>query len=355
MAEIKFIKNENLKEKPVDSSKLGFGKLFTDYMFTYRYSEERGWHDAKIEPFAPIPMHPATSCLHYGQAAFEGLKAYKNKDGQVRLFRPKDNIKRMNRGAERLCMPQLPEDVVYEGLLKLVELEKDWIPTDPGTSLYIRPTYIATEEALGVHASKSTLFYIILSPSGPYYAQGLKPVKIFVEDSYVRAVVGGVGHTKAAGNYAASILAGEIAASKGYTQVLWLDGVEHKYVEEVGAMNMFFVIDGVIKTPPLLGSILPGITRDSIIKLASGMGYNVSEERIAIEDVVKASREGRLNEAFGTGTAAVVSPVGELHYEGEDIVINGGEMGEITQKLYDNLTGIQTGSLEDKRGWSVKL
>ena len=355
MADIQFIKNENLKQKPTDSSTLGFGKVFTDYMFTFRYDADQGWHDAKIEPFAPIPLHPATSSLHYGQAEFEGLKAYRNEAGEVSLFRPMENIKRLNRGADRLCMPRVPEDVVYEALLKLVELEKDWIPTDPGTSMYIRPTYIATEEALGVHASTRTLFFIILSPSGRYYSQGLKPTKIYVEDNYVRSVVGGLGHTKAAANYAASILAGELAAKKGYTQVLWLDGVEHKYVEEVGAMNMFFVIDGVVRTPPLLGSILPGITRDSILTIAAELGYKTSEAPISIDEVVEASEEGHLNEAFGTGTAAVVSPVGELFYEGKTIVINNGEMGEITQKFYDVLTGIQLGNLEDKHGWSVKL
>ncbi len=355
MSDIKFIPCKTLKEKPSDESKLGFGKLFTDYMFTMRYNSEKGWYDPTIEPYGPFSLSPATSALHYGQAIFEGAKAYKDAQGNTRLFRIKENIARMNRSAARLCMPALPEDLVYEALLELLKIEEAWIPKSEGTSLYIRPTYVATEEALGVHAAKNYLFYIILSPSGAYYAQGMKPVKIYVEDSYVRAVIGGIGFAKAAGNYAASILAGELAEKKGYTQVLWLDGQMHKYIEEVGAMNMFFVIDGEIITPPLLGSILPGITRDSILTLAADLGYKVSEKRLSIDEVMEAGRSGALQEAFGTGTAAVVSPVGELYYNGEVIEINKGEIGPIAQKLYDTLTSIQLGKHEDVHGWSIVL
>ncbi|MBQ2818258.1 MAG: branched-chain amino acid aminotransferase [Clostridia bacterium] len=355
MADIKFIKCETLKAKPQDESNLGFGKLFTDYMFTLTYNAEEGWHNPTIEPFAPLSLSPASSCLHYGQTIFEGMKAYKDADSNVRLFRAKDNFARLNKSAERMCMQPVPEDLAYEGLVKLLEVEKDWIPTSEGTSLYIRPFLIGNDGALGVHAAHNYIFCIILSPVGAYYPEGLKPVKIYVEDSYVRAVIGGVGFAKTGGNYSASLLAGELAAKKGYTQVLWLDGVEHKYVEEVGAMNMFFVIDGEVITAPLLGSILPGITRDSVLKLCAELGYKASEKRLTIEEVVKAADEGRLNEAFGSGTAAVISPVGELCYEGRKIIINGGEMGEKTRKLYDTLTGIQYGKLADNHGWSIVL
>ena len=355
MSDIRFIMADTLKEKPADSSKLGFGKIFTDYMFIMEYDEALGgWHDARIQPYQPLQMDPAASVLHYGQAIFEGMKAYRRGD-TIRLFRPTENIKRMNVSAARMCMAKIDEDLFWEGLTRLVLLEKDWIPQEDGTSLYIRPFLIATQAQLGVHASTSYTFMIILSPVAAYYAAGLAPVSIYVEDEYVRAVRGGVGFAKVAGNYAASILAGDIAAKKGYSQVLWLDGVEKKYVEEVGSMNMFFVLDGKVITPPLLGSILPGITRASVLELAKYLGYETEEYRISVDELHDCAKNGRLSEAFGTGTAAVISPVGSFFYKGEDIVVGDGGMGPIARKLYDTLTGIQNGTVEDPFGWSVVI
>ncbi len=354
MQEIKFVPNTHLKEKPKDQSKLGFGKIFTDYMFTMEYNSKEGWHNAQVRPYENLSFDPATTFIHYGQAFFEGMKAYMGEKG-VRLFRPMDNFARATRSAERLSMPALDEELAMAGLKRLLEADKDWIPTAPGTSLYIRPTMVATDVFLGVHASDSYLFFIILSPVGAYYAEGLKPVKIYVEDEYVRAARGGIGFTKAAANYAASIYAGELAAKKGYSQVLWLDAVERKYIEEVGAMNMFFVIDGAIVTPPLRGSILPGITRDSVIKLGRKMGYDVQERLISIDEVMETARNGRMSEAFGSGTAAVISPVGAFCLEQEEVQVGDGGIGPISQKLYDTLTGIQYGRIPDEMGWTVQL
>ena len=355
MQEIKFIKAETLKQKPTDESKLGFGKIFTDYMFTMEYDTENGWHNPCVKPYQPLRLDPSTTVLHYGQSIFEGMKCYRRADGGLQLFRPMDNFARMNRSADRLSIPQFDEELAMEGLKKLLEVEKDWVPHNVGTSLYIRPTIIATDAMLGVHAAHHYLFFIILSPVGAYYAQGLAPVGIYVEDTYVRAVRGGFGFAKTAGNYAASIKAGEVAAQKGYAQVLWLDGVEQKYVEEVGAMNMMFKIDGKIITPMLNGSILAGITRDSVLKLAAHMGIPTEERRIAIDEIFEAAKNGTLEEAFGTGTAAVVSPVGELCRGEEKVIISGNQIGETTQKLYDTLTGIQWGTVEDPFGWIVRL
>ena len=355
MQEIKFIKAETLKQKPTDESKLGFGKIFTDYMFTMEYDPENGWHNPCVKPYQPLQLDPSTSVLHYGQSIFEGMKCYRRADGGLQLFRPMDNFARMNRSADRLSIPQFDEELAMEGLKKLLEVEKDWVPHNVGTSLYIRPTIIATDAMLGVHAAHHYLFFIILSPVGAYYAQGLAPVGIYVEDTYVRAVRGGFGFAKTAGNYAASIKAGEVAAQKGYAQVLWLDGVEQKYVEEVGAMNMMFKINGTIITPMLNGSILAGITRDSVLKLAAHMGIPTEERRIAIDEIFEAAKNGTLEEAFGTGTAAVVSPVGELCRGEEKVIISGNQIGETTQKLYDTLTGIQWGTVEDPFGWIVRL
>lgn len=343
------------KAKPADESSLTFGKVFTDHMLMINYDEGQGWHDERIVPYQNLDMDPACMVLHYGQAIFEGMKAYKASDGRVLMFRPEDNINRMNRSGSRLCIPPLPVEKVVACIEKLVEIEKDWIPTAPNTSLYIRPTIIATDVALGVHASKSYLFYVILSPVGPYYKEGLNPVKIFVEDEYVRAVRGGTGFTKCAGNYAASLIGSERAAQFGYSQVLWLDGVERKYVEEVGAMNMFFVIDHVIVTPPLQGSILGGITRDSVIKYARHKGYEVQERRISIDEVMQAAHNGHLNEAFGTGTAAVISPVGMLRKDDDEVVVNNNEIGPVAQMLYDDITGIQYGRIADPFGWVVEV
>lgn len=355
MQEIQFVRAQALKAKPQDESKLGFGRIFTDYMFTMCYDRENGWHDAKVEPYRVLSLEPSCMVLHYGQAVFEGLKCYRREDGGLQLFRPRDNFERMNISADRLSIPAFEVEDAVAGLLKLLEIEKDWVPSQRDTSLYIRPFIIATDPFVGVRASNTYLFCIILSPVGAYYANGLAPVGIYVEDKYVRAVRGGFGFAKTAGNYAASLKAGEIAHQNGYAQVLWLDGVELKYVEEVGSMNMMFVLDGKIVTPALNGSILSGITRKSILQLAADDGYEVEERRIAIEEVFRAAEEGRLQEAFGTGTAAVVSPVGELCWNGKKITLSGGEIGPITQRLYDELTGIQWGREKDRFGWVMKL
>ncbi|MDD2647812.1 MAG: branched-chain amino acid aminotransferase [Eubacteriales bacterium] len=355
--EIKVALRQERKEKPSDESKLGFGKVFTDHMFLMSYDRENGWHDAKIVPYGPFAMEPSSMVFHYSQSVFEGMKAYRREDGGIQLFRPRDNFKRMNVSNQRLCIPQLNEEDCLQGLIELLKIDKDWVPSAPNTSLYIRPTIIATDAALGVNASNSYLFFIILSPSGSYYASGLKPVSIYVEDKYVRAVRGGVGFTKTGGNYASSILAGDEAHKRNFSQVLWLDGVEQRYVEEVGSMNMFFVFGKKLVTPALNGSILPGITRDSVIKLAKKMGYEVEEKRIDIEEIRAGAKDGTLTEAFGSGTAAVVSPVGRLRIHDEDYVIGKDEetIGELTQKLYDTLTGIQYGRLSDDMNWIVKV
>ncbi|MDE6566007.1 MAG: branched-chain amino acid aminotransferase [Clostridia bacterium] len=341
------------KAKP-DFSKLGFGKYFTDHMLLMEY-HNGAWGEPEIIPYDDFKMNPATNILHYGQGIFEGVKAYKDKNGKITTFRIDENIKRMNRSAERLCMPTLDADVVIPAIFELIKLEQEWIPTEAGTALYIRPTMIADDPMLGVHAAHNYKFFVILSPVGAYYANGLQPTKIMVEEHYVRAPLGGTGEAKCMGNYAASLLASEIAISKGYDQVLWLDAVEHKYAEEVGAMNMFFVIDGEVITPALVGSILPGITRKSSIELLKSEGYKVTERRISLDEIAKAYDEGRLNEAFGTGTAAVVSPVGVIHYNGRDMIVNNQEMGPITADLYEKLTGIQYGKREDKFGWIFKI
>jgi len=355
MLEIQVTKATSLKAKPADESALGFGRIFTDHMFIMDYEEGRGWHDARVVPYAPFAIDPAAMVLHYGQEIFEGMKCYRRADGGLQLFRPMDNFARMTRSAQRMCMPALDEETAMEGLKKLIELDQDWVPHRDGTSLYIRPTMISMDVGLGVHASKTYRFFIILSPVGAYYKEGLKPVSIYVEDEYVRAVRGGVGFTKCAGNYAASILAGDIAEKKGYSQVLWLDGVEQRYVEEVGSMNMMFAYGTHIVTPKLNGSILPGITRDSILKLARKLGYQADEERLDIHQIFADAKSGKMTEAFGTGTAAVISPVGVLAMKDEKVTLGDGGIGPLAQKLYDTLTGIQYGRLEDPFGWIVKF
>ena len=348
--EIRVEKTATPKEVPAEVK--SFGKIFTDHMFVMDYREGEGWHDARIVPYGNVPIDPAACVLHYGQGIFEGLKAYKGADGVIRLFRPRANFERMNRSAQKVCMPQLDIDFVLEALEKLVRLEAKWVPDAPGTSLYIRPFMVATEAYLGVHAAKEYQFFIILSPSGPYFANGLEPVDIIVEDYYVRAVRGGLGEAKTLANYAASLLAGEEAQAKGYEQVLWLDGVERKYIEEIGAMNIMFKIAGEIYTAPIEGTVLPGVTRDSMIHLLRDWGYKVNETRLSVDDLMKAGHDGTLEEVFGTGTAAVISPVGELRYKDDVVVINDAKTGELTQKLYDTLTGIQWGKIEDPYGWT---
>lgn len=353
MQAIQVTKSDVLKQKPADESKLGFGKIFTDHMFMMEYSSAKGWHNPRIQPYQPLSLDPATTALHYGQEIFEGLKAYRGEGDSIRLFRPTDNLRRMSNSAERLCMPRLDEELALEGLKQLVRLDADWIPQSAGTSLYIRPTMIATQPFLGVHPSDTYLFFIILSPVGSYYANGLEPIGIWVEDQYVRAVRGGIGSTKAAANYAASLYGATQAEKRGYSQVLWLDGIEHKYVDEVGSMNMFFVFDGELVTAPLGGAILDGITRRSIIALARELGYTVTERLLPIAEIFERGQSGTLNEAFGTGTAAVISPVGRLCWNEQEITINGGEIGPIAQRLYDHLVGIQYGRIADPHGWSV--
>nr|MDO8114720.1 branched-chain amino acid aminotransferase [Candidatus Sigynarchaeota archaeon] len=352
---------DKLGKLPKDESTLEFGKLFTDHMFIMKYSEskakekDKGWYEPKIQPYGPLTLDPAAIVFHYSQEVFEGLKAYRWKNGEIYLFRPMKNLERMTTSGERLVMPPFDKEFVLNSLKELVKIEKEWVPHAPMTSLYIRPTYIGTQAKLGVQPSSDYLLYIILSPVGAYYASGFSPVKILVEEQYVRAAPGGVGFTKAGGNYAASLLAGKKAHDKGYTQVLWLDAAEKKYIEEVGTMNMFFVIDGKIVTPPLTGSILPGVTRDSVLSMARDWGMKVEERLIKIDEVITASENGTLNEAFGSGTAAVVTPVGELCYKDRCMVINGGKVGKVTQKLYDALVGIQYGQTKDPYGWMIKV
>lgn len=355
MQEITIERTQHPKQKPTDQTRLGFGNYYTDHMFLMNYDEGKGWHDPRIVPYGPIELDPAAMCLHYGQEVFEGLKAYRTEDGRILLFRPDRNMARLNSSNERLCIPAIDEAFAVEAIKKLVSVDQDWIPTAEGTSLYIRPFIFATEAQVGVHPAQELLFAIILSPVGAYYPEGLNPVKIYVEDKYVRAVRGGMGYTKTGGNYAASLKAQDEAEKVGYTQVLWLDGVERKYIEEVGTMNVFFVIDDEIVTPELQGSILPGVTRMSCIELLKKQGYKVSERRLSIEEVAEAADAGKLKEAFGSGTAAVISPIGELKWDEKVMTINNGEIGTISQYLYDTLTGIQWGKLPDPYGWTVEV
>lgn len=345
---------EALKEKPEDAS-LGFGDVFSDHMLNIDYNPDKGWHNARIEPYAPLSMDPATMVLHYGQGVFEGLKAYRTPKGTIQLFRPQDNIRRMNQSARRLCIPEMDETFALDAIKQLLNIESKWVPSAPQTSLYIRPTIIATDPFLGVRASNTYRFFVILSPVGAYYAEGFNPVKIWVSKDYVRAVRGGVGDTKTMGNYAASLFAGELAHSHGYTQVLWLDAIERKYVEEVGSMNIFFVIDDQLVTPELSGSILPGITRDSVIELAHHWGIPVTERKIAIDEVFAAHSQGRLQEIFGSGTAAVISPVGELRYGEQMIEIGEGKVGPMAERLFKEIPDIQYGLAPDPLGWTEAI
>ncbi|MCH5206650.1 MAG: branched-chain amino acid aminotransferase [Oscillospiraceae bacterium] len=353
--DIKIQKTATPKEKPADETKLGFGHIFTDHMFVMNYDTGEGWHDARIVPYGEITLSPAAMCLHYGQEIFEGLKAYRTADGSIQLFRPQENFKRMNVSAERMVIPPIDEEFVLKALIELLQVEKDWVPHTDGASLYIRPFIFATDPYVGVRPADHYLFMIILSPSGAYYSTGLNPVKIYVEEKYVRAVRGGTGFAKTAANYAISLKGQDEAHRQEYEQVLWLDGVEQKYIEEVGSMNIFFVIDGEVITPQLTGSVLPGITRKSALELCSKWGMKVSERRITIEEIASAYDAGKLDEVFGTGTAAVISPVGHLKWGDKVMEINGNKIGAVSQRLYDTMTGIQYGKLPDDMGWIVKL
>ena len=354
MEKIKFEKSKELKVKPKDED-LVFGSQFTDYMFVMDYERGKGWYNPRITPYRAFEMAPSSMVFHYGQAIFEGMKAYRNKNDDVVTFRAIENFKRMNRSAKRICMPEIDVDFALEAMEDLLKIEKDWVPSSEDTSLYIRPFMIATDPFLGVRPSDTYKFLIILSPVGPYYPEGLDPIKIYVEDKYVRAPKGGTGEAKVAGNYAASLLAAEKAKEKGYSQVLWLDAESHTFVEEVGAMNIFFKIDDKLITAPLDGSILPGITRDSVIKLAKHMGFEIEERDLTVEEVFDAHKDGRLKEVFGSGTAAVISPVGILEWKTQRIEINKGQIGEFTSMMYDKLTGIQYGTQKDDFGWIKKL
>lgn len=355
MQEIKITKAAALKEK-TPSDELGFGKVFSDHMFLMDYDNGIGWHDARIVPYGPIELMPCANIFHYGQEVFEGLKVYRTADGTLQLFRPLENIRRMNISSDRLCIPEFPEEMFMQAVKKIVELEADWVPCEHGTSLYLRPFIIGTEAALGVHASSKYLFMILCSPSGTYYAGGIDPVKILIESRDVRAVRGGTGYAKSSGNYAASMRAGEVAEKKGFTQVLWLDGIHMKYIEEVGAMNVMFKIDGKIVTPDITsGSVLPGITRKSCLELLRDWGYEIEERDISVDELIESIENGKLEEAWGTGTAAVVSPMGLLNYKDVDHIVNNNEIGPVTQRLYDELTGIQWGTIPDTRSWIVKV
>ncbi|MBO5711318.1 MAG: branched-chain amino acid aminotransferase [Acholeplasmatales bacterium] len=350
---IRYVENPNLKTKP-NPNELGFGKYYTDHMFMVDWYENEGFVDPRIIPYGPIEFDPACLVLHYAQETFEGMKAYKAEDGRVLLFRPEMNAKRFITSNERLCMPPVPVEDFIQAVNDLVKKEADWIPNMPNTSLYIRPFMFAYQTKLGVHAANHYKFMVILSPVGTYYKEGLKPVSIYVEDELVRAVKGGTGFAKCGGNYASSILAQMKAEERGYSQVLWLDGIEHKYVEEVGTMNAMFVIDGKIVTAPLEGSVLPGVTRDSMIHLLKHKGYVVEERKLSIDELIDACKTGKMTEAFGTGTAAVISPIGKLAYK-DEIFFETDKVGEISQMLYDTLTGIQTGKLPDEFGWTYEV
>lgn len=351
MGNFPITRNPSPKQKPADDA-LSFGKALTDHMFLMDYTEGQGWHSPRVVPYGPISMDPATTVLHYGQAIFDGLKAFRGADGKIRLFRAQRHAERFNKSAQIMCMPELPVDIIRQSFDALVAADHEWVPHKAGTSLYLRPTIIATDVMLGVHPAHSYLYFLILSPVGSYYKEGVKPVKILASDNHVRAVKGGLGEAKTAANYAASLSGQKEAEARGYTQVLWLDGVHRKYIDEVGTMNIMVRIGDEVITPPLAGTILDGVTRNSALQLMRDWGMKVSERPITIDEVMAAGRAGTLKEMWGTGTAAVVSPVGTLGYAGEDITINGSQTGELTQKLYDTITGIQYGRLADPHGWT---
>ncbi|SFR93774.1 branched-chain amino acid aminotransferase [Anaeromicropila populeti] len=355
MLDIRIEKTQNPKTLPEKDNPLVFGTIFTDHMFIMNYELGKGWFDPRIVPYQPIVLQPSAMVFHYGQEMFEGLKAYKTEDGRTLLFRPNKNWERVINTNRRICMPEIEEDVFVDAIKALVKIDEAWIPTKPGTSLYIRPFIIATDPFLGVRPSNTYQFIVILCPVGAYYPEGLNPVKIWIEDEYVRAVKGGLGEAKTGANYCASLKAQVKAHDEGYSQVLWLDGVERKYIEEVGAMNIFFKINGTIVTPVLNGSILPGITRKSVIELCELWGLPVEERKISVDELLDAAKSGALEEVFGTGTAAVISPVGHLRFEDTVFQVKDGGIGQISQKLYDTITGIQLGKLEDTLNWTVEV
>ena len=355
MLDIKIERTVTPKELPGDDNPLKFGTIFTDHMFIMDYDLDKGWHAARVVPYQPISLDPSAMVFHYGQEMFEGLKAYKTEDGRTLLFRPEKNIERANKTNRRICIPEIPEEDFLQAIKTIVKEDEAWVPTKPGTSLYIRPFIIATDPFLGVRPSNKYLFMIILSPVGAYYPEGLNPVKIWIEDEYVRAVKGGIGEAKTGGNYVASLKSQVKAHDAGYSQVLWLDGIERKYIEEVGAMNIFFKIDGTVVTPGLNGSILPGVTRDTVIQLCKEWGVPVEERRISIDEIYEAHEKGTLEEVFGTGTAAVISPVGQLRWEQNTMQVQDGGIGPLSQRCYDTITGIQIGKIEDNHNWTTNV
>ncbi|WP_099466530.1 branched-chain amino acid aminotransferase [Konateibacter massiliensis] len=355
MLDIKFEATKNPKPIPDENDPLVFGTIFTNHMFVMDYEMGKGWHNPRVTEYAPIVLEPSAMVFHYGQEMFEGLKAYKSEEGKILLFRPDKNIERANNTNKRICIPQIPEEDFLQAIKAIVSADRDWIPTKQGTSLYIRPFVIATDPYLGVRPSNTYKFIIILSPVGPYYKEGLDPVKIWIEDEYVRAVKGGIGEAKTGGNYVASLASQVKAHDEGYSQVLWLDGVDRKYIEEVGAMNIFFKINGTVVTPMLNGSILPGVTRDSCIALCKQWGIPVEERKVSIDEIYEAAKDGSLEEVWGTGTAAVISPVGQLRWKDHIMPIQDGGIGELSQKLYDTVTGIQLGKIEDELNWIVEV
>lgn len=354
MTEIVVVKKNTVGTIPPEEQ-LGFGEHFTDHMFTMDYDREKGWNNPRVIPYDEFHVFPAAMVLHYGQAIFEGIKAFRTADDRVVVFRPKDYLERFNRSADALCIPNIDVDLVAEGLNKVIEIDKKWVPGKVGTALYIRPLIIATDPYVGVKVSDTYKLFIILSPVGAYYAAGFNPVSIKVEDNYVRATLGGLGEAKTPANYAMSLKAQVEAKKQGFAQVLWLDAVERKYIEEVGTMNIFFKINGEIVTPALVGSILSGMTRRTVLELAKAWGLTVSERRITINEVFAAHEQGQLEEVFGTGTAAVISPVGELSWKGKKIIINNNKTGEFSQKLFNTVTGIQYGTVQDTFGWVTEV
>ncbi len=355
MLDIRVVKTDSPKQIPGPDDPLTFGTIFTDHMFVMNYEEGKGWYDPRIVPYGPFSLDPSAMVFHYGQEMFEGLKAYKSDDGRILLFRPDKNIWRANKTNRRICIPEIPDEDFLQAIKAIVKMDEAWIPHKPGTSLYIRPFIIATDPFLGVRPSSTYIFCIILSPVGAYYPEGLNPVKIWIEDEYVRAVRGGIGEAKTGGNYVASLRSQVKAHDEGYSQVLWLDGVERRYIEEVGAMNIFFKINGTVITPMLNGSILPGVTRDSVIQLCKDWGVPVEERRISIDEIFEAHKNGTLEEVFGTGTAAVISPVGQLRWEDHIMKVQDGGIGPYSQKFYDTITGIQLGRIPDPHGWTVEV
>ena len=354
MEKIRVVLSENLKPKG-DMKNLGFGKIFTDHMFLMDYDRAKGWYDPRIVPFAPFQISPASVVLHYAQEIFEGMKAYRTSEGHIQLFRPTENIKRMNISAERMCLPELDEELFLEALKKLVTVEQDWVPSEPFTSLYIRPFMFASDEVMGIHTPQNCIFAIILSPVGSYFKEGVNPVKMYIEQEDVRAVRGGTGYAKCGGNYAGSLRAGEKAASKGYAQVLWLDAIEKKYIEEGGGMNVMFKIDGKVVTPALSSSVLAGITRKSLIEILKSWDVPVEERQISVDELKDAMVAGKLEECWCCGTAAVLSPIGELAYGEEKFIINDFKTGPLAKRLYDELTGIQWGLKEDSFHWTTPV